>query len=175
MQVAIGDFSGVCISSVCTLLQRVTRAIAQQRPNFVKMPSTEAEMIAASEGFYVFARFPLTMKITNIVARWPGASHDQTIFNNSNLKMQLERGDFGNFIIVGDSGYRNTRYLATPILNCESAVHQLYNESQIRTRNVIERTIGVLKRLFPVLSMGNGHASQIGNRQIDYCRVCCAP
>lgn len=36
----------------------------------------------------------------------------------------------------------------------QSDVHNLYNESQIRTRNVIERTFGVIKRRFPVLSLG---------------------
>eukprot|EP00102_Acyrthosiphon_pisum_P023339 XP_016660549.1 PREDICTED: uncharacterized protein LOC107883951 isoform X2 [Acyrthosiphon pisum] len=30
----------------------------------------------------------------------------------------------------------------------------LYNESQIRTRNVVERSFGVWKRRFPVLSLG---------------------
>lgn len=91
------------------------------------------------------------LKIINIVARWPGSSHDQHIFNNSRLQMRLERGDFGNFSILGDSGYRNTPYLATPFLTVDSAAKNLYNESQIRTRNVVERSYGVLKRRFPVL------------------------
>lgn len=194
MQVAVADFGGVCIASVCRILRKVSLAISQHRPNFVKMPRTNDEMVAASKAFYEFARFPRTigaidcthikiqspggddaenyrnrkgwfsfnvqavcsanMKIINIVARWPGASHDQTIFNNSNLKMELERGDYANFIVVGDSGYRNTKYLATPYLNCANEIQQMYNESQIRTRNVIERTFGVYKRRFPVLSMG---------------------
>lgn len=194
MQVSIADFAGVCTSSVSTILQKVTFAIAQLRPNFVKMPRTEAEMTAVAEGFYAICRFSraigaidcmhvkiqspggdeaenyrnrkgyfslnvqavcsFDMKVSNIVARWPGASHDQTIFNISNLKMQLERGDYGPFILLGDSGYSNTRYLTTPILNCLTPVHQLYNESHIGTRNVIERTFGVIKRRFPVLSFG---------------------
>lgn len=94
------------------------------------------------------------LKIINIVARWPGSTHDQHIFNNSRLQMRLERGDFGNFFIIGDSGYRNTRYLPTPFLTVDSAAKNLYNESQIRTRNVVERSYGVLKRRFPVLSLG---------------------
>lgn len=194
MQISIADFAGVCTATVCNILPRVTCAIAAQRRNFVKMPQTEAEMVAASEAFYKFARFPRTigaidcthikiqspggdaaenyrnrkgwfsfnvqavcsadMKIINIVTRWPGSSHDQTVFNNSNVKMQLERGDYRNFIIIGDSGYRNTRYLATPYIVAPSDLHNVYNESHIRTRNVIERTFGVIKRRFPVLSLG---------------------
>lgn len=78
------------------------------------------------------------LKITSIVARWPGSCHDQTIFNASMLKMRLERGDFGAYLLLGDSGYRLTHYLATPFLHVETAVQNLCNESQIRTRNVVD-------------------------------------
>lgn len=194
MQIAIADFAGVCISSVCRIIRRVSLALTQIRKRFIRMPKTKDALHAASRGFYAISRFPRNigaidcthikiqspggdqaenyrnrkswfslnvqtvssadLKVINIVARWPGASHDQHIFNNSTLKMQLERGDFGNFIIIGDSGYRNTRYLATPFLRCETPAEALYNESQIRTRNVVERSYGVLKRRFPVLSLG---------------------
>lgn len=70
------------------------------------------------------------------------------------LKWRLENGRYGQYIIVGDSGYQNTMYLATPLLHPASAVEELYNESQIRTRNVVERSYGVWKRRFPVLSLG---------------------
>ena len=86
------------------------------------------------------------LKILNIVARWPGSTHDQRIFNNSRLKHDLANGHFGRFIIIGDSGYQNTVYLATPLLEPVTQVEELYNESQIRTRNVVERSYGVLKR-----------------------------
>ncbi|KAK9700688.1 DDE superfamily endonuclease [Popillia japonica] len=71
------------------------------------------------------------LKIRDIVARWPGATHDQTIFNNSNLKRKFEAGNFGKYILVGDSGY-----------------------SLQTTRNVVEREYGVWKRRFPVLWVG---------------------
>lgn len=94
------------------------------------------------------------LKVIDIVARWPDSTHDQQIFNNSRLQMRLERGDFGNYFILGDSGYRNTTYLPTPYLTVDSAAKNLFNESQIRTRNVVERSYGVLKRRFAVLSLG---------------------
>lgn len=181
-------------SSVCRILVRVSEALARQRPNFIKMPETQAERKASSNAFFEIASFPrvigaidctqvkiqspggdqaeqyrnrkgwfsfnvqtvaaANLKVINIVARWPGACHDQHIFNNSRLQMRLERGDFGNFLILGDSGYRNTTYLATPFLNVDTPAKNLYNESQIRTRNVEERSYGVLKRRFPVLSLG---------------------
>ncbi|XP_058457044.1 putative nuclease HARBI1 [Malaya genurostris] len=194
MQIAIADFAGVCISSVCRIIRRVSLALAKLRQRFIMMPKTQDELHTASRDFYAIARFPRTigaidcthikiqspgdnqaenyrnrkswfslnvqtvssanLKVLNIVARWLGASHDQHIFNSSLLKMQLEWGDFGHYLIVGDSGYRNTNYLATPFLRCKTPFETLYNESQIRTRNVVERSYGVMKRRFPVLALG---------------------
>lgn len=42
----------------------------------------------------------------------------------------------------------------TPLLNPITHVEQRYNESQIRTRNSIERLFGVWKRRFPILAYG---------------------
>lgn len=92
--------------------------------------------------------------IRDIVARWPGSSHDQTIFNNSRLQARFEMGEFGNSILLGDSGYALRKFLITPLSNPVTEAEQLFNESQIRTRNPIERLFGVLKRRFPILSLG---------------------
>ncbi|XP_063232410.1 putative nuclease HARBI1 isoform X1 [Bacillus rossius redtenbacheri] len=94
------------------------------------------------------------LKICDIVARWPGATHDQTVFNNSNLCHQFENGNFRSGILLGDSGYENRVYLLTPLLHPETPAENRYNEAHIRTRNVVERQYGVLKRRFPILSLG---------------------
>lgn len=45
--------------------------------------------------------------------------------------------------------------MATPFtLNELTEVQALYNESQTKTRNAVERSYGVIKRRFPVLSTG---------------------
>lgn len=94
------------------------------------------------------------LMIQDIVARWPGSSHDSTIFFNSLIFRRLEAKEFGNGLIVGDGGYGVKNYLMTPLLNPITRAEQLYQESQIRTRNVVERSYGVWKRRFPVLSLG---------------------
>lgn len=99
------------------------------------------------------------LKVLDIVERWPGASHDSTIFSASNLKMRFEAGHFGQYIMVGDSGYSNTSYLATPYtINhpglATDPIKRRYQAALIRTRNVVERQYGVLKRRFPVLRHG---------------------
>lgn len=41
------------------------------------------------------------LKILDIVARWPGSAHDQTIFNNSRIRARVEAGHFENSILLG--------------------------------------------------------------------------
>lgn len=57
-------------------------------------------------------------------------------------------------VFLGDNGYTLRQYLLTPLLNPVTETQQLYNEAQIRTRNTVERCIGVWKRRFPVLAYG---------------------
>lgn len=94
------------------------------------------------------------LKFSNIVARWPGASHDSTIFQNSRLCAIFESGQMGQLVLLGDAGYPNKKYLLTPLQNPVTEAEKLYNESHIRTRNCIERAFGIWKRRFPVLSLG---------------------
>ncbi|XP_063913017.1 putative nuclease HARBI1 [Zophobas morio] len=94
------------------------------------------------------------LKIMNVVARWPGSAHDSNIFNHSRIKDDFEDNVYPNCLLLGHSGYANGKYLVTPLLNPRTPPEQLYNESHIRTRNVIERCFGVLKRRFPILAYG---------------------
>ena len=94
------------------------------------------------------------MRIMDVVARWPGSVHDQRIFNNSRVMSRFEANEFPGSIILGDGGYENRPYLVTPLSNPQSLGERLYNESQIRSRCVIERTFGVLKKRFPILAIG---------------------
>ncbi|XP_054091976.1 putative nuclease HARBI1 [Zeugodacus cucurbitae] len=94
------------------------------------------------------------LNIMDIVARWPGSSHDAIILKNSRVFSQFEAGKFGNSIVVADSGYPCNRWIMTPLLKVQTPEEALYNESQIRTRNCVERQYGVWKRRFPVLALG---------------------
>lgn len=60
----------------------------------------------------------------------------------------------GDSLLVGDSGYPLEKYLMTPLSNSQTVSEERYNESQIRTRNPIERYYGVWKRRFPILTKG---------------------
>lgn len=91
------------------------------------------------------------LRITGVVCKWGGATHDSRIFENSKLS---EKGDNGELdgIIIGDSGYPCKPYLLTPLLHPQQGPEQNYNASHISTRNCIERCIGLLKSKFRCLS-----------------------
>ena len=78
----------------------------------------------------------------------------QYVFNNCRLRHRFENHEFGDSVLVGDSGYPLKNYLITPLPNAVGRAEQLFNESQIRTRNPIERTFGIWKRRFPILALG---------------------
>lgn len=95
------------------------------------------------------------LQIQDVVARWPGSSHDSTIFNNSQIRAKFERGEMGqNNILLGDGGYKVRNYLLTPFRNPGTPAEAMYNDSLTRTRNSVERSYGVWKRRFPILATG---------------------
>jgi nuclease HARBI1 len=91
--------------------------------------------------------------ITDVVARWPGSVHDSTIFDNCQIRAELEIQPTDGYLI-GDGGYACRRYLLTPLANPVTPAERAYNVAQISARNSIERTNGILKRRFPALKYG---------------------
>nr|CAI5859431.1 unnamed protein product [Callosobruchus analis] len=92
------------------------------------MPETAEEIGNAQHGFYQIARFP----------RVVGA------VDGTHIRIKSP----------GDSGYNLRNYLLTPLQNPVTRREMLYNESLIRTRNTVERQIGVWKMRFPILGYG---------------------
>ena len=78
--------------------------------------------------------------------------HDSTIFSNSNLCAKFENNEIEASLLVGDAGYPFKNYLLTPLAQINNRGENLYNEALIRTRNTVERSYGVWKRRFPILS-----------------------
>ncbi len=94
-----------------------------------------------------------SLKFTNVVARWPGSTHDARIFDNSALCARFENGELDG-ILLGDGGYGCKPYLLTPLLTTADDKQRRYNFSHVRSRNVIERCFGVLKQRFQCLLKG---------------------
>ncbi|GBM44581.1 hypothetical protein AVEN_250560-1 [Araneus ventricosus] len=90
----------------------------------------------------------MNMKIFNVVARFPGCSHDALIWQACNLRKAF---DYGRKI-HGDSGYPQELHLHTsyPTVSTGSAEEQ-YNAAHSRGRCVVERCNGVPKNRFRCL------------------------
>lgn len=93
--------------------------------------------------------------IRDVVARWPGSTHDSYIWSNCATKDKLERGELQG-ILLGDSGYPLRSYLLTPVANPQTAAEERYNNAHSRGRVCVERCFGVLKNRFRCLSSSGG-------------------
>lgn len=101
-------------------------------------------------------------------AKYPGSTHDATVWNMSGLKQflktQYEDGD-RNSRILGDSGYPLEPYLITPFRSpVEGSRESRFNGVHASTRNCVERTIGVLKNRFRCI---------LGARELHYTPTKC--
>lgn len=65
---------------------------------------------------------------------------------------RLSYGDFGgDSIVVADSAYPPNYFICKPLETVNTAGEQNYQYCQIKTRNVVERVNGQLKRRFAIL------------------------
>ncbi|GBP23366.1 Protein ALP1-like [Eumeta japonica] len=91
------------------------------------------------------------IEFLDIVARWAGSIHDSRIFRMSAVYQKYNQGILSGRL-VGDSGYPSLPFLLTPIGSSPlDPPSERYNRTHIKTRNVVERTFGVLKKRFPCL------------------------
>ncbi|XP_055905488.1 putative nuclease HARBI1 [Eupeodes corollae] len=149
----------------------------------IKIASPKKELQHAyynRKGFYSINAMIVcddAMKIRFINAKHPGSTHDSNVFNMSSLRTLLEREHQRgqtNTWLLGDAGYPLKPYLMTPFRNTESgSLESAFNKKHAQGRNIIERTIGVLKNRFRcLLTARQLHYSPKKARQIT--NVCAA-
>uniref|UniRef100_A0A3B3T239 DDE Tnp4 domain-containing protein n=1 Tax=Paramormyrops kingsleyae TaxID=1676925 RepID=A0A3B3T239_9TELE len=183
-QAVIGDVFHVHKSTVCRVIHRISNAIAGLLNTVVKFPSKPEEDEIATNFFNV-AGFPRVCGVIDgthiriqapvqhedqfinrknqysinvqLVSQWPGSTHDARILDESILAREFEEGRHKG-ILLGDSGYPCRSWLMTPFRNPES-----YNFSLCKTRAIIERVNGQLKRRFHCLH---------GELRVDPGRAC---
>ena len=162
------EHHGVSEASTCRIIHRVVRVLVGMKDQYVKWPTTPAEVASNQLDFYILSGFPGVVgavdcthvpldccpygpneyayvnrkgvhsinvqlicdtkyKIMNVVARWPGSTHDSRIIQNSGVGEMFERRELGG-ILLGDSGYPQRRWLMTPIRDPNTAAQRAYNE-----------------------------------------------
>ncbi|XP_022827716.1 putative nuclease HARBI1 [Spodoptera litura] len=102
------------------------------------------------------------LNILSVDASFGGATHDSFIWNQHSIRSHLiTLNDAGeNVYFLGDSGYAQRTYMMTPIVDAaEGSPEELYNKMHCSARNVVERTIGVLKNRWRCL---------LGHRVLHY-------
>ncbi|KAL2087184.1 hypothetical protein ACEWY4_018243 [Coilia grayii] len=92
----------------------------------------------------------------DVVARWPGSTHDAFIWENPGLCRAAEGGGFGGCWLLGDSSFPLRPFLLTPYLHAQTEPQAGYNRAHKLTRAVVERAIGVWKQRFRCLNKGAG-------------------
>lgn len=87
----------------------------------------------------------------NVFARYSGATHDSYIWSVSqvrlHLKQKFDQGERAAYLL-GDSGYPIEPWLMTPYRPVETHIERLYNKLHAKKRNIVERSIGLLKGRF---------------------------
>jgi hypothetical protein len=93
------------------------------------------------------------LKILNVVANYPGNTHDSFIWNNSQVQellRQIHREGHRDYYLIGDSGYALRPWLFTPVTPVpqQDTPEHRYNEVIKQIRSLIERCNGLLKARF---------------------------
>lgn len=98
----------------------------------------------------------IKQRILDVVCRWPGSTHDSTIFTHSTLYERFQNHEFGQDVVVlADSAYSPEQFVCKPLANPVTEEEKSYQHAQIHTRNVVERSIGLLKQRFKCLLNGS--------------------
>lgn len=122
----------------------------------IHCPVRPARLYMNRKGFYsinVEAICDSNLKFMSVNAKFPGSSHDSAIWSTSPARIHLiqEHNPRRSNWLVGDGGYPLEPWLLTPYSTPRTTQEEIFNKKQIKTRNVIERSFGVLKSRFRCL------------------------
>ncbi|KAG5286897.1 hypothetical protein AALO_G00020120 [Alosa alosa] len=71
-----------------------------------------------------------TLRVIDLVAMWPGSTHDSFMLMNSVTGIKFTEGEMPDGWLIGDSGYPLRPWLMTPILHPATEAEQRYSRSQ---------------------------------------------
>lgn len=93
-------------------------------PTFVFIFNSVCKTLHLSSNISILICIVLYLTVglfTNVVAKWPGSTHDSFVFTNSLIHERLESNHaFEDGYLLGDSGYPCKPFLMTPYPNIHS-------------------------------------------------------
>lgn len=151
----------------------------------VRVPIEKQEKFRNRKGYLSLNVMLLCDFNQRILFCWPGfgSSHDSFVFKNSPLPTLFQTLPKGKFVLA-DAGYALSTRVLTPFRGVRYHLQEfkgsdknpqnpkeLFNLRHSKRRNVIERTIGILKRRWRLLRFGN---ESMNMEFINECiEVCC--
>ncbi|XP_060063087.1 putative nuclease HARBI1 [Ylistrum balloti] len=112
----------------------------------IETPSIDEYHYVCRKGFHALniqGVCDAKLKFLNIVAKWPGTTHDLFIWTNCGLSAAFEDKEITGGWLLGDSGYGLRPWLLTSKLNPRTPADRKYNVCHKSTRCVIERAFGL--------------------------------
>ena len=84
----------------------------------IKAPSVDEHLYVCRKGYHALniqCVCNAKKQFLDVVARWPGSTHDAHIWNHCNLSLAFESGEIHNDWLLGDSAYGLKPLLLTPL------------------------------------------------------------
>ncbi len=126
----------------------------------IQRPTVNEHVFVSRKGFHAInAMFVCKrdLRFTGVDASFPGASQDAAVYRESKVRQSFSDGNIPQGHLLGDSGYGLSSVLLTPVPHPRSNAEVNYNKAHRRTRNIIERALGVLKSRFRCIDKSGGH------------------
>ncbi|XP_036336252.1 putative nuclease HARBI1 [Rhagoletis pomonella] len=119
-----------------------------------KPTGSNSHLFYNRKGFYslnVLVICDHKQRIRYVNAKYPGSAHDSFVWSNSDVSQYFQaqyEGGNRNLRLLGDAGYGLAPWLITPFRNpAPNTPSSRFNKWHSSGRNIIERTIGVWKKL----------------------------
>ncbi|XP_063809883.1 putative nuclease HARBI1 [Pseudophryne corroboree] len=115
-----------------------------------------------------------SLQILSLNAKFTGSSHDAYVIRQSGIWQRLRSSQRPDMWLLGDRGYPCTPWLMTPYRNPRPGPQMAFNSALTATRQLVERTIGVLKGRFRVLHRTGGdimYSPEMASKIVVLCAI----
>lgn len=99
-------------------------------------------------------------KFLNIVAKWPGCTHDAFILKNSDVYRAFEENEIQG-VLLGDSGYPSKKWLYTPLSNPQTRAEKRLNTLLPHIVSYLNILLDIILRIAALVSWWNKYLGYV--------------